>query len=295
MTRSMTGYGKSDIAVPQLKISFELRSVNSKYLDLIVNMPSELSYMEMDLRNEVSSEISRGRVEVKVKLLDRRDRGLRVNPDISLAEEYREAIEDMGRVINRPDVPSALDIIGLPGVLRLDEISYEDDEELVQIFNEALSQALENLNAMREREGTNLFEKIKVYLAELDYLKTKIEEIAEFEPERAFNKLEQRIKKILGNDIDSFDEARLLQELAIVADKRDISEELARLDSHIEAFYLFEDKSGANGKEMDFIAQEMMREVNTMASKTSDTELIRLIIQAKTTVEKIREQVQNIE
>lgn len=295
MPKSMTGFGKSDIAIPQMKVSFEIRSVNSKYLDLSLNLPESISHMDMDLRSELSQYIKRGRVTVNVTFSDERETGLRVKSDLALALDYKEAIEEVGRAINRPIAPTALDIVNMPGVLTLDNLQDEADDEFLQVFNESLSQAIENFEAHREREGEKLFEYIKSVLAELEILLERIDCLAKNEPERVFKKLDERVRVLLMDKFTEIDEDRMLQELAILADKRDISEEISRLESHIEACYLLENREDAIGKEFDFLAQEMMRESNTMASKTSDSEILRLVIGTKALVEKIREQVQNLE
>lgn len=295
MVASMTGYGKADLAIPELKISVEIRTVNSKYLDLKMNMPDSLLALEPDLRNEIQTMVKRGRADVRIQVSDQREGARHVQVDYALAQEYRLAIEDLAREIGRPYAPSALDLIAFPSVLSTRSHAPEEDDEFAELLNEALRQALENLDAMRRREGEHLLDDLRARLETLTRLRDEIEQLAEEEPERIYGKLQERIRRLFMEADIRIDENRLLQEAALLAEKRDVHEELARLESHFAAFALLCERDGPAGKEMDFLVQEMMRESNTLASKSGDAEILRRVIRMKSEIEKVREQVQNIE
>jgi len=290
--RSMTGFGRGEATRDGRTVSIECKSVNNRYLDISVRTPRSLSFLEEALKNAVGRFTARGHMDVFVRYDNARGDAKTVRVDEGLLSAYAEALERVSRATGwKGDIPSEL-AARLPDVFTVQEAA-EDEEALTRIAQDAVEAALSQLTGMRAREGERMKADILGRLVELEEAvdQAKVRAPAAIEAHRLA--LTERIREILGET--PLDEARLLNEIAFFSDKAAVDEETARLFSHIAQMReLMEDEKPV-GRQMDFLTQELNREVNTLCSKANDMEMTRIGLSMKNTVEKIREQVQNIE
>lgn len=291
MIRSMTGFGRGTYEVGGRKYIVEIKSVNHKYNDVSVKLPRILISLEDGIKKQVSSKISRGKVDVFVTFEDYSEKVMNIRINKPLAKEYLKQFKELADETGLDFSPSVIEISKLPDILKL-----EDSDETDQISSElnfALADAIDNFVEMRTQEGEKLIEDMK---KRIDWIEGKVEEISKFSatlvPEY-IEKLEARIKEYLKTDV--VDETRLAQEIVIFSDKCSIEEELTRLRSHISQFNNLLKGASPIGKKFDFLVQEMNREVNTIGSKANSLDITNRVIEIKTEIENIREQVQNIE
>lgn len=291
MIKSMTGFGRGTYEIDGRKYTVEIRSVNHKYSDVSVKLPRMLISLEDGIRKQVANNISRGKVDVFVTFEDYSEKVTNIRINKSLAKEYLKQLKELADETGLEFSPSVLEISKLPDILKL-----EDSDETDQISNElnvAVEEAIKNFVEMRTIEGQKLIVDMKT---RIDWIEGKVEEIAGFSatlvPEY-IEKLEARVKEYLKTDV--VDEARLAQEIVIYSDKCSIEEELTRLRSHISQFNNLLKGASPIGKKFDFLVQEMNREVNTIGSKANSLDITNRVIEIKTEIENIREQVQNIE
>ena len=289
---SMTGFGRADAAGEGVTWCVELSSVNRKQLEVVVSLPRELNDLELPIRNEVAAQCSRGRVNVHVRCDAAQGGGARLKVDEELALQYATAIERLGDVLKLPQLRSSLDPTRWPGVLELERNSVEP-EKAWPLIEKALRDALKPFIAMRAGEGANLKQDMQARLARLEVLLDGIKTKAGEVPEAHRKALMQRLQEA-GLPVDLNDE-RLIKEIALYADRCDISEELTRARSHLDQYAKYLASKEAMGRSMDFLTQELFREFNTMGSKANNAELAYLVVAAKSEIEKIREQVQNVE
>lgn len=292
MVNSMTGFGRCAIERDGREITVELKSVNHRYLDIGFRMPRAISFIEDTLRGAISGELSRGHVDVFVFYRNNRADARKVNVDMNLLGEYltaaREAADKFG----------LRDDVGLSSALRLSDVTEiveadEDRETVCRLAAEACKAACQELKAMRAREGAKLYEDLYGKSRIVESIAANISERAPQVVDEYRIKLNERIEKLLGTaDVDK---ARLATEVALFADKAGIDEEIVRLGSHVTQFRAMLDGDEPAGRRLDFIVQEMNREFNTIGSKANDGEIVNLVISGKGEIEKIREQVQNIE
>lgn len=291
MIRSMTGFGRGKYECDGREYLVEIKSVNHKYSDINIRMPKTLNGLENRIRKEIDKVISRGKIDVYIEFQNFSDKGVSLKFNKELAKTYIQNLQELGRETGINFDLNVIDISKMPDILKKDE---ENDEEM--IFSElvvALKDALDKFIAMREKEGERLVEDIK---ARNDVISGKINEISSFSAglvEEYVVKLETRIKELLKTDV--IDETRLAQEIVIFSDKCSIEEELTRLRSHISQLYELLNEGSPIGKKIDFLIQEMNRETNTIASKANSIDITNLVIEVKTEIENIREQIQNIE
>lgn len=289
---SMTGYGRGEYKEGGLELTVEIKTVNNRYLDVSIKSPRIFTAQEEAIRSVIRGKLTRGHADVFVSLSDKREKRRALYLDEGAAAAYAEAARKVRELFpDAADDFSVTSILRYPDVVRAEEISAADDE-LTQALNVALCAALEKLNAMRAVEG----EKLKVdMLSRMEVIETLVEKVRVRAPAVAQNyreKLEAKIKKIL--DGVEADEGRLLTEVALFADKSNIDEELTRLGSHISQFREICGETLV-GRKLDFLVQEFNRETNTICSKSNDLEITRTGLALKNEIEKIREQVQNIE
>ena len=290
--KSMTGFGRGEAQRSGVTWSVECSSVNRKQLEVAVNLPRELSELENVVRTEVSATVSRGRVNVAV----RRESGAAgadaVRIDQELAAHYYHAMHALALKLDIPPEISLTDITRLPGVITQaqTEIASEDVWPSVQ---EALAGALKQMNTMRSAEGASLRSDIETRLALIESLLESIRAKAATVPEHQRKVLRQRLEDA-GLPLP-LDDERLVKEIALFADRTDISEELTRAASHVKQFRAYLDSDAPAGRSLDFLLQEFFREFNTMGSKCNNAEIAHHVVTAKTELEKIREQVQNAE
>lgn len=292
MANSMTGYGRHKELVGSRDICFEIKSVNSRYLDLNIKLGRLYVRLEDKIRNLVSSKISRGKVDVFLTV----DNIDGEKTELALNKEYLEAyLALLNSVKENYGVGGEIEISVLANksdifnVRKLDE----DSEELWAAVEPVVEKAVEKFLTMRETEGASMVADVREHMGVIASLRSEIKKLAPAAITAANEKMIARVKELLSN-IEP-DEGRLLTECAIFADKADINEELARLNSHFEQLDEILNEKGPIGRKLDFLVQEINREINTIGSKSSDMAITKAVIAAKSEIEKIREQIQNIE
>ena len=292
MIRSMTGYGKSTLSVDGREYKMEIKRVNHRYLDISVKMPKTISYLEDTIKKQISEKIKRGKVDVFVTFENNSQEGRNIQINKELAKMYIKQLKELAeeeKILSNIEV---MDIAKIPDILtvKADEDDEKIKEEIIQTTQEAVNKIIE----MKSIEGSKIEQDL---LARIDNIENKIEEISKKSTgliEEYVVKLEKRIKEILKTE--EIDKSRLAQEVVIYADKCSVEEEITRLRSHIYQFKsLITDQNETIGKKLDFIIQEMNRETNTIGSKANNLEITNGVIDIKTELEDIREQVQNIE
>ncbi|HHX03626.1 MAG TPA: YicC family protein [Tissierellia bacterium] len=289
---SMTGYGRGMYAGENLRLKIELRSLNNRYLDINFRMPKLLFALEDKMRSAISSSIERGKVDIYVDLRRGGEQETKLSVKEGLLTQYLEIFEQLyvqGKIASRPD-PSSL--AAIPELFELEEIS--DPALFEEPLLETLKEALKNLKDMRQVEGNHLREEIA---SKSQQLRERMEEIEALAPEILTlykDAMELRIKDMLSRE-DLLSEERLEIELAIYAERKDIAEELTRIDSHLRQLDSILSEGGSIGRKLDFLAQELGREINTIGSKSSGYPISHQVIEMKSLLEQIREQVQNLE
>ena len=292
MIKSMTGYGKSEQTIDSLNVTVEIKSVNHRYFEFSARVPREYGFLEEKLKKYCNSLITRGKVECYVSVEDLEEREMEVNVNKTLAAGYVKALKELSERFGLKDDISAVTLSRYPDVITLHKAS-EDEERIWNAVKAVAETAVSKFIEMRETEGSKLRGDI---LLRADYIIECVEFIEGRSPEtvREYNeKLKQRMKELLGDA--AVDEQRLLNEAAIYADKIAVDEETVRLRSHISQLREFMNSNEAIGRKLDFLVQEINREANTIGSKAQDVDIAKKVIAIKAEVEKIREQVQNIE
>lgn len=289
---SMTGYGRGEVKEGGVELTVEIKTVNNRYLDVSVKCPRIFNAFEDKIRSTVREKLTRGHADVFVALSDKREREKTLRLDEGAAKAYVAAARQVRDLF--PDAENDLtvtNILRFPDVIRAEDASAADDE-LVAALTSALESALDHLNAMREVEGGKLKADMLSRMATVEGLVADVEKRAPAVAENYRLKLMAKIEKILdGTEVD---QGRLLTEAALFADKSNIDEELTRLHSHISQFRAI-CAERLVGRKLDFLVQEFNRETNTICSKSNDLEVTRLGLALKNEIEKIREQVQNVE
>lgn len=288
---SMTGYGKGDYRKDGIELTVEVKSVNNRFLDLTVKSPRIFACYEDLIRSAVRGSISRGHVDVFVSFTDKRERSKNFFVDLGVAKAYAAAAKTL-----KAELPEAQDDLTLSFYLRLPDVVKQEeaggeDEELKSALVTALRIALDNLLKMRFAEGERLKADLLTRIDTISSLRDEIASRAPAVAEEYRKKMTERISELVGGEID---EARILTEAAIFSDKCNIDEELTRLSSHIAEFHSIA-KEKLIGRKLDFLVQEFNRECNTICSKSNDSEVTRSALAMKNEIEKIREQIQNIE
>lgn len=290
--KSMTGFGRAEVSNDQYRLSVEVKSVNSRFLDLSIKMPKKFNALEANIRNTVKEYISRGKVDLFITYESFSEKGKALRLDLPLAKEYLESMRTLVNALGVEDNVKVTNLAALPDVLVLSEES-EDDEALWESLMPSLVGALERFSETRVMEGENLQKDLLGKLAEMEAIVNRIdarspEIVAAYEA-----RLRAKVSELLeGTGID---EARIVQEVTIYSDKICTDEERVRLHSHIKNMRTKLQNGGLVGRELDFVAQEMNREANTTLSKANDLIVSEDAIGLKTLIEKIREQIQNLE
>ena len=288
----MTGFGRGSAATDAWHATVEISSVNRKQAEVVVQAPRELSEIDGRIRKAVLAAVSRGRIQVSINLERAEGSAAAIQMDAALAHAFHSAFIELGKTVGHPLLPTASDYLRQPGILTSTNGEI-DAEEAWQAIGPALNDALTALSTMRETEGSHLKED---FLARLGTLVSFAGKIAAGAPGRLVRQRELLSKRLrdAGLDLDPSDE-RVLKELALFADRCDVSEELTRLSSHFAKFREYLDAAEPPGRALDFLCQELFREFNTIGSKANDAGIAQTIVEAKTELEKIREQVQNVE
>ena len=292
MIKSMTGFGRSIYENEGREYIIEIKSVNNRFTDINIKMPRNLNYLEEKIRKQILSNISRGKVEVSIQLNNNSDLGKKINLNTDIAKKYVEELKKLSEETNIIDNINIMDVARFPDVLNI-RIDEEAEEVIEKELFTALDSAIDSFLDMRQKEGS----KIKVDLENrIEIIKQKIEQISSISAglvDEYVVKLETRIKELLKTDV--VDQTRLAQEVVIYSDKCSVEEEITRLKSHISQFLNLLNENIAIGKKLDFLIQEMNRETNTIGSKANNLEITNFVVDIKTELENIREQIQNIE
>ena len=297
MIRSMTGFGRGEYSDEVRKITVEIRAVNHRYCDIYVKMPRKYSFAEDKIKAAVKEKLLRGKIEVSVTVDNFGESDADVRLDKDLAAKYYNALQELSQTFEIGELtgPSLSLLAKMPDVIRTAPAE-EDEEEMLKCLLEAADKAVSDICAMREAEGAKLVADISMRADIISDIRSKIETRApQLEKEYAV-KFKARIEELLDG-VYEVPEERIALEAAIFADKANITEELVRLDSHISQLrgFLSGKSKDAIGKKIDFLIQEMNREANTIGSKSNDKEITSMMLDLKAEIEKIREQVQNIE
>ena len=292
MIKSMTGFGRCEITENNRKFTVEMKSVNHRYLDVNIKMPKKLNFFESAIRGELKNYISRGKVDVFIAYEDLTEENTSIRYNKQVAAEYLKYLKEMSDEFGLENDVRVSTLSRYPEVFSMEEVTV-DEEELWKTLQKAIRAAAEGFVETRITEGANLRDDL---IAKLDGMLKLVDFIAQRSPQiiaEYRSKLADKVKDLLG-DVQ-VDEGRLLTEVTIFADKVCVDEELVRLRSHIETTKKTLLEGGSIGRKLDFIAQEMNREANTTLSKANDLEISNCAIELKTEIEKVREQIQNIE
>lgn len=289
--RSMTGCGSGRIQREGWEVTAELKTVNHRFLDISMRLPRNISFLEQTVREEISALLKRGHTDVYITVRNTEGSSTEIVTDLELAKQYLKAGLDFSEALGTEDDLTVSRLFALEGVVTVTET--EPDQELLKaICSEAVRVAAAQLVSMREREGEHLKEDLSYHLEQAAMLREKILSRAPGVVADYRGKLESRIKTLVQDGVDP---VRIAQEVALMADRCAIDEELARLESHIREMRIFLEAKDEIGKKMDFLIQEMNRETNTIGSKAQDAEIAKMVVDLKSEIEKLREQVQNVE
>ncbi len=293
MIRSMTSFGRSSSEEGEKRVfTVEMKSVNSRYLDINIRMPKTLISLEEEIRKMISNSLNRGKVDVFINLKNYNDGSGIPKVDINLAQGYLECLKEIETKLGVKNDISVMQIARFPEVITV----VEEEDKIEEVWKELkplINDSLEMMIGMREVEGNKLKEDILSKISIIEELVSKVEEFADTIPKAFKMKLEERVKELLGNV--EIDENRIAMEVCMLADKATVDEEIIRLRSHINQVRETLNLNDPIGRKLDFIVQEMNRETNTIGSKSSDIQMTNIVIDIKNILEKIREQVQNIE
>ncbi len=289
---SMTGYGSAKGSVEGQEITVELKSVNNRYLDCSVRLPRNFLFAEDTVKQAVSVGVSRGKVDVFVSAQASQDSGTVVSVNEELARGYRDAVARIAETLGLESGLNAFSLARFPDVLTVERRELDKDKAAAAL-SEITAKAVEEFNAMREREGERLRRDMLGKLETIEGLVSVVEERSPQTVKEYRERLEARLRDILADR--SLDEQRVITEAAIFADRTAVDEETVRLRSHIAQFRTMLEEGSPIGRKMDFLVQEFNRESNTIGSKCSDASLAKVVVDLKSEIEKIREQLQNVE
>lgn len=289
----MTGFGRSDASSGGITITAEIRAVNSRYLDLTIRLPQPVQERELDLKELIHANINRGKLNVTVRI-DQAETG---KPEITfnqqLVKGYKKLLEELRAAAEIKEPVNLLDLMSFNGIF----VSREQDEKTLDLIwkltNQATIEAIVQLNQMRRQEGEQLKNDLEQRIMNIEDLLDKIAVLTKDRATEAKEKLLERITNLISDE--TIDPDRLEMEVALLADKMDITEEIVRLRSHIKFFREALQQENAVGRRLNFLSQEINREINTIGSKANSSEISQYVVQAKENLEQIREQVQNVE
>ena len=292
MIKSMTGFGRCEVSEGARKFMVEMKAVNHRYLDVSIKMPKKLYVFEAAIRNELKNHIQRGKVDIFITYEDTTENQVQIKYNHDIAAEYMKYLKQMAEEFGLDNDVRVSTLSRYPEVLSMEDQN-TDEEEIWKVLQKAVDGAAEGMAQSRIREGENLKADL---LGKLDEMEKNVEFIAERSPQIVAEyrkKIEDKVHELLADT--TIDEGRIATEVTIFADKVCVDEEMVRLRSHIEAVRKALTEGGSIGRKLDFLAQEMNREANTILSKANDLTVSNCGIELKTTIEKIREQIQNIE
>lgn len=292
MVKSMTGYGRGSAAVNGKEFTVEIRAVNHRYSDFNIKYPRVYAFAEDAVKKRAAEVIRRGKVDIFINVENKESQGGVVKVDVELARGYYSGLKQLSTELGIDYRPAATDFLRIPDVFMVDKAE-EDDEALLNAIMEALNEALDGFDAMRRIEGERLFADMEEHLGLIEGMTLEIEKRAPMIVEEYRDKIRARIEELMA-DVP-YDESRLMTEVAIFSDRVNVNEEIVRLKSHISQMRAMLGSDESVGRKLDFLIQEMNREINTTGSKSGDLTTARLVIDVKAEIEKLREQCQNIE
>ncbi|MFQ8774763.1 MAG: YicC/YloC family endoribonuclease [Finegoldia magna] len=290
--KSMTGFGSSSLELEDCSIDIEIKSVNNRYLDFNFSMPSYLNFMLEDMKSLIKNKLKRGRVDVYIKIKKYQLSVDSVDINYELAQKIKEKLDSLNQKLDMASDINVRDLVKYDDVM---SFTYKDldNEFLHDNILKVLDEAVNKIYSMRSIEGDNLREDLSTNLSKIEEQISKISSLTENSVKEYRENLFNKISELL--DEEKIDNDRMYLEVALMADKADINEELKRFDSHIVQFKSTMDIKDCIGRKLDFIIQEMNREINTISSKSNDESISVCVIEVKSLIEKLREQVQNIE
>lgn len=292
MANSMTGFGRAVLNDIGSKVTVEIKSVNSRYLEIVSKMPRQLNYFEDSIKAIVNSKVSRGRLDIYIQV-DNNSILDNYSIDEKKIHDYKVIFEKIQRELDIENDMKISSYLNLPEVMTKNS---EPNKELENMVKNAVALAMDNLCVMRNAEGQKIIKDLQKRVELLKVFIDKLELYTQDMLQSVFEKLQKRISELLAKNGVEADDARILQESAIYADKLNVTEEIVRFNTHISQLLSFlGEKEKEIGKKIDFLLQEMNREINTIGSKSQKTEIISLVVDIKSELEKIREQIQNIE
>lgn len=294
MIYSMTGFGRGEYSNDAFDITLEIKSVNNRYCDILVKMPKKLNVFEDRIKNTIKSHLSRGRIDVYINIEEKAQDNYEVVANYDILDKYVKVYREM---ISRYALDEDINIGMISRLQDGIDVSYKEraEEDYWDVIEPALNEAIERIKAMRKTEG----EKLKMdVLEKVSHIEVTLSEIEKYSPQilAAYKqKTRERIKELLSELYAEIDENRIANELAIYADKTNINEEIVRIHSHLAQIKTILEATEPIGRKLDFLIQELNREVNTIGSKSPDIDISNLVIALKSDIEQIREQIQNLE
>ena len=292
MIKSMTGYGSGKAEMGNKTFTVEVKSVNSRYSDFSIKMPRIYTFLEDPMRKAAATRINRGKVDIYLNVETSGEDDSVVKVNTALAKEYLQGLRSISEELKISSNATAETFLRVPDVFTVDKAP-EDDEVIAKTVLCALSEALDNFDKMRIAEGEKLVCDLKEHLQVIAFATGEVERRSPQIVVEYRARMEERIREILGSA--TYDESRLLTEVAIFSDKVNVNEETVRLRSHVDQFTKMLEEGGSVGRKIDFLIQEMNREINTIGSKSNDLDVARIVIEVKAEIEKLREQIQNVE
>ncbi|HKL09880.1 MAG TPA: YicC/YloC family endoribonuclease [Clostridia bacterium] len=294
MIKSMTGYGRGEYDDGTVSLTAEIKTLNHKYNDIIIKLPKKLSLFEEKVRNLIKGKITRGRVEIYIHIDESKSGSVQINPNFELIDKLMQALNDINEKYELNKNVGIEHLLKFEDILSIEPVE-EDLDELWVKFEACVSGALNDLMEMRQDEGkrisVDIMERVETVSSCVDDIGKRIPDVVKEYKE----KLNQRINELLSDTGTQIEESRLALEVAVYADRSDITEEIVRIKSHLKELEKIPYETAPVGRKLDFLMQEMNREVNTVGSKSQDKEITSIVIDLKSELSKIREQVQNIE
>lgn len=292
MLKSMTGYGRSEQQNGNFACTVEIRSVNNRYIEIHARLPKHLTSLELAIKKLIKSRCSRGSFDLNVSMQSN-EGGMEqaIKPDLELAAQYYEAFREIQNKLGLAGEIKIDAVFGMRDIIKVEPLTLDDSQEAMILAT--VGQALDALNQMRREEGKNLQDDILGRLKNVAEMMRSLQQRQPVVIQEHQNRLKEKVKT-LSDGID-LDPARLAQEVALMADRCDISEEITRLESHLSQFNVLTQSEDPLGRKLEFITQEINREINTIGSKSADYQISQSVIEIKSLLEKVREQIQNIE
>ncbi len=294
MIKSMTGFGRGEFQDNEHRLIVEIKAVNHRYNEIVIRMPKNLGPLEDKIRRSVSNVLVRGRIDIFITMDEYGQKKKAVRIDKELAIAYNKALKDLGELFSAAVNDNIYQIARFPDVIKVEEVT-EDVLVLWPKLSEAVDVAIHNLMSMRLAEGFNIQKDLALRITDIESYITTLEQRAPQVLVEYREKILGRMRELLSTVGEEPDAGRILQESAIFADKTSITEELVRLKSHLTQFRVALNADEAVGRKLDFIVQEINRETNTIASKANDFNIANIVVEIKSEIEKVREQIQNIE